>query len=400
MAVVNNENIYNSIKEKISEEMKSYGLETRIEEFPYLKYSNPRATVAIQSPLRKELNCQPVSYYANKQVEGEALFVGAGSKQEFETLKNAGADFEGKIVVAISDHPFMITPLVEEYGATALLTICLTPEPGMIRHCCGAFYATTAVPTLPKDPFDFLAKITGAMIAIDPDGNLLLALMSVGKVRLQISNEATYELATSWNIIGEIKGTERPQEKVIIGAHYDSEFNVPAVWDNGTGDAAVLETARAIKAANIPLKRSMIFILWGCEENGLWGSVDYTKRYKEDLQKNCIAYFNHDAPSSPMGFAHTFWTSDKMKDLLVEAAEELQWRVDAIVGVAASGSDNAPFRDINVPNSWVRTYPPIHPYYHTERDTLEFAVHIPELVASVEVTALAALELATTEKRL
>lgn len=386
-------------RDYIYEEMKGYGLETRLEEFQYLKYSNPSATVAILSPLQEKLNCLAVSYYANKQVEGEALFVGTGTKQEFGTLKKAGADFTGKIVVAISDAPFMITPFVQEYGATALLTISDTPEPGLIRHCCGAFYGTTSLLSLPKDPFDFVAKITGAMIPIQPDGNRLLALMSLGKVKLRISHEATYSLATSWNIISEIRGTKRPHEKVIIGAHYDTEFGVPGIWDNGTGIAALLETARAIKAASIPLERSMAFIAFGCEENGCWGSVDYTKRYKEDLKKNCIAYLNHDAPSGAPAISHAFWTSDEMKDFMIEAAEELRWKVHAIEGVAATFSDYAPFRDMNIPNGWAWTYPPIHPYYHTEKDTLEYAVRLPELAHAAEITALCALKLAMSEKR-
>jgi len=385
-------------KDYLYEVMKGYGLETRIEEFPYLKYSNPRTTVAIKSPIQKELNCLPVSYFANKRVEGEAIFVGTGTKEEFETVKKAGTDFKGKVVVAISDAPFMLTPAVEECGAVALLTICLTPEPGMIRHCCASFYMTTEVPTMPKNVLDFIADITGAMIPITPDGNLLLALMSAGKVKLEIFNEATYEPATSWNIIGDIKGTERPNEKVVIGAHYDSEFNVPGVGDNGSGGAGVLEIARAIKAAKIPLKRTMVFCHYGCEENGCWGSADHVARYKEDFKKNIIAMFNLDY--SVNGIRHALWASDEIKDFLVEVAEALQWRVDAMRGVDLTFSDYAPFRDINVPNCWIWQYPPIHPYYHTELDNLMYQPPMGELVACTEVTALAALELATTDKRL
>jgi hypothetical protein len=386
-------------KDYIHEEMKRYGIDTRIEEFPYLRYSNPRAAAAIVAPVQVELNCLPVSYYANTDAEGEAVYVGTGSPQEFEALKSAGADFTGKTVVAISDAPFMISSLVKEHGATALLTISDTPEPGLIRHCCGAFYSTTAGPTMPEDPFDFPVKITGAMIPIQPDGHQLLALMSLGKVRLKTTHRADYGIATSWNIIGEIKGSDRPDQKVIIGAHYDTEYEVPGVWDNAAGVAALLETARTIKTANVPLKRTLVFIAFGCEENGCWGSADYTKRYKEDLQKNCIAYFNLDAPSGIPTLAHTLWTCDELRDLMVQSANELGWKVHAIEGVAQTFSDYAPFRDLNIPNTWAWTYPPIHPYYHTEKDTLEFAVHLPDLAHVAEVTAHAALKVAMSDKR-
>ena len=387
-------------KDYLYEELKSYGLETRIEEFPYLKYSNPQAKVEILSPVQKELNCLPVSYYANSQVEGEALFVGTGTPQELEAMKDVGADLAGRILVAIHDAPFMITPLVEASGAKGILTISLTPEPGLIRHCCGAFYGTTSVPNLPADPFDFITKITGAMIPMEPDANLLLSLLSLGKVRLKISSEAAYEPATSWNVISEIKGRENPEEKVILGGHYDSEFDVPGVYDNGTGCAGILEIARAIKEAEIPLKRSLVFALFGCEENGLWGSAHYTTRYKDHLEKNCVAFFNLDAISSATDFCHALWVSDDIKDLMIEAADALHWRVDVITGVEVTFSDYAPFRDLNIPNCWAFTYPPLHPYYHTEKDTLTYNTNLLGVVHTAELNALAALELATTDKRL
>ncbi len=388
-------------KDYIYHEMTKLGLYTRVEDFSYLKYSNPETTVAITAPVQKKLNCNPVSYVANTEVEGEAVFVGKGTRQEFELVKQAGIEFSDKTIVAISDAPFMLTPLVEEYGAPALLTISLTPDPGICRHCCGAFYNCTATPTLPINVHDFVTKIAGAMIPIDPDANMLLALMSAGKVRIRITNKATYEPATSWNIISELKGKEKPEETVIVGAHYDSEFNVPGVCDNGSGCAGVLEIARAIKATNTPMTRTMVFAFWGCEENGCWGSAAYVARHQDNLPQNCIAMLNLDATTFAGNMAHTLWVSDKMKDLMVEAADALKWKVHYITGVESTFSDYAPFRDSDIPTVWCWHYPPAHPYYHTEKDTLEFLpTSITDLVASTEVTALAALELATTDRRL
>jgi len=337
---------------------------------------------------------------ANNEAEGEALFVGSGNRKEFELARSMGVDFKDKIVVAISDAPFMITSLVEEYGACGMLTISLTPDPGISRHCCGAFYKCTSDP-LPSNVFDFIPKIVGAMIPIDPDANTLLSLMSINKVRVKISNEAAYEQASSWNILGEIKGKERPDEKVVIGAHYDSEFNVPGVSDNGSGCAGVLEIARAVKESNVLLKRTLVFALFGCEENGCWGSVDYVGRNKIDLSKNCIAMLNLDDTVNTGNMAHALWVSDNMKDIMVESADALKWKVHYITGVEPTFSDYAPFRDIDIPTVWCFHYPPLHPYYHTERDTLEFLpASITDVVATTEVTALAALELAATDRLL
>ena len=123
------------------------------------------------------------------------------------------------------------------------------------------------------------------------------------------------------------------------------------------------------------------------------------ERYKEDLSKNCIALLTLDATVDAGNMAHALWVSDEMKDIMVEASDALRWRVNHITGVEPTFSDYAPFRDINVPTAWCWHYPPLFPYYHTERDTLEFMPSIMDLVAATEVTALAALELAITARR-
>lgn len=385
-------------RDYVFEEMKSYGLDTRIEEFDYLQYSNPQTKLTILEPINKELNCVPVSYYDNKEVEGELVYVGNGSREDFEQLAAAGTDFKGKIVLAVSDAPFMLTSIVQEYEAVGLLTISNTPEAGLARHCCGAFYRTTAYPTLPENPYNFIVPISGAMIALNPEANMLLSLMSVAPVKVKISHQATYTPSKSWNVIGEIKGCEHPEEKVIIGGHYDTEYDVPGVWDNGTGLAGVLEIARAIKASGIQPKRTMVFIAFSCEECGMWGSVNYTRRYKEDLKKNCVAYFNLDCTSGIPTISNALWVSERMKDFMIETAEELQWRIHIVDGVEPTFSDYAAFRDLDIPNVWTWEASPSHPYYHTEKDTIEFAVRLPELVRSTEVTELAAFKLAMSEK--
>ncbi len=381
-------------RDYIHEQMQSYGLETRVEEFDYLKWSPISTSVKIKSPAEKEVKCAPVSYYANKEAEGELVYVGSGSKLEFEALIEAGSSLEGKILIAISDGPFMISPLVEKYGAVGLITISDAVE-DLIRRCAGAFYATTATPTLPKNPRDFPAQITGAMIPMS-EGHRLLSLMSTGKVRVNIVNYAEYSLGKSWNVIGEIEGSEQPEEKVILGGHYDTEFITPGIWDNGTGTAGLLEIARSVVKSDINLERSIIFTGFSCEENGLWGSVDYIKKHESKLKKNCSAFFNLDVPSGAPITGHSLWVSDSIRDFAVEIAEILGWKLDIVEGVEVTFSDYAPFRDIGVPNAWFWEYPPIHPYYHTWKDTIEFAVNLRDLVRSLEVIALSATKLATT----
>ncbi len=384
-------------KEYIHKQMKKYGIETRLEEFEYPKWHPISYSAKIKSPEEQEIKCAPVAYYANKEAEGELVYVGSGSKPEFETLKNAGIDFNEKIVMATSDYPFAITSLVEECGAVGLITVSTAIE-DLIRWCVGAFYSTTATPTLYENPMDFPAKITGAMIPMS-EGRRLLSLMSVGKVRVHVASNAEYSLGKSCNIISEVKGTERPEEKVIIGAHYDTQFTTPGICDNGSGTAGLLEIARAVKKSNICPKRTMVFVWFGCEEIGCWGSVDYTKKHEKNLRKSCVGYINIDGPCNQPAMKHTLWVSDSMRSFAAETAKIIGWKLHSIEGASETIGDYGPFRDIGIPTAMFVEYPPPHPYYHTEKDSIEFAPHPKDLARTLEVSALCAIRLASTDKR-
>lgn len=386
-------------RDYIQDEFEKIGLKTRVEAFDYLSCPVQTATVQITSPVAEELHCEPVAFLEERDIEAEAVYVGTGSRQEFETLRGLGTVLSGKIAVAVSDAPFMLTPLALEYGAVGLLTISDTMEPELTRHCCGAFYGTTAVPSLPADPREFPVPLAGAMIPMHPGGHKVLSLLSAGTVRIRIANRAQYRVAKSWNVIGEIPGQECPAETVIIGAHYDTEYEVPGIWDNGTGVAGLIETARALRSSGRSFRRTLVFAAFGCEEVGLWGSVDYVGRNRDDFQKNCVAFLNLDCTSGGSGVSNTVWLSGDMRESVWEAAGELDWPIDVAEGVEATFSDYAPFRDLGIPVAWIWKYPPIHPYYHTEKDVLRTATQIPELARVTEVTARCAANLASSEQR-
>lgn len=82
--------------------------------------------------------------------------------------------------------------------------------------------------------------------------------------------------ATGVNVIGVQEGTSLPDEKVIVSAHYDGVPDCPAADDNGTGIAAVLETARVL--STVPHARTLVVACWDEEELGLIGSRAYVKR--------------------------------------------------------------------------------------------------------------------------
>ncbi len=133
--------------------------------------------------------------------------------------------------------------------------------------------------------------------------NRLVRLAQKGeKVKLAIELEVAMGTKDedSYNVIGEIPGTDLKDEIVMIGAHYDSWHGGTGATDNATGSAVCLEALRILKASGAQPRRTIRIGLWGAEEQGLLGSAAYVKEHfgtrdsvKPDAQ-NVAAYFNND----------------------------------------------------------------------------------------------------------
>lgn len=122
-----------------------------------------------------------------------------------------------------------------------------------------------------------------------------------------------HDYGTGINVIGKRAGLDKPDEQVIISAHYDHIANCPGADDNATGVAAVLETARVVAQAK--LSRTLVLACWDQEELGLLGARAYASRAKQNgdhiiamTSLEMIGYKN-DAPNSqkiPAGFEVLF----------------------------------------------------------------------------------------------
>ena len=128
-----------------------------------------------------------------------------------------------------------------------------------------------------------LSKFPVAQIGLE-DELLIKRLLEKGPVTVQFSFKNRIRPATEVNnVIAEISGRDLPKEIVIVGAHLDSWHPATGAQDNGTGVATVLEVARAIKSLNRPPRRTIRFILFGGEEQGLIGSTAYSKHHAADM---------------------------------------------------------------------------------------------------------------------
>src|SRR5205814_8610084 len=119
------------------------------------------------------------------------------------------------------------------------------------------------------------------------NATLLWRLLDAGAVEAEINIQGSFsgKPVTVYNTVAEIKGSEKSDEVVIIGGHLDSWDLGTGATDNGTGSMAVLEAARALSALHLKPKRSIRFILFTGEEEGLVGSREYVKAHQSEMDK-------------------------------------------------------------------------------------------------------------------
>ena len=113
----------------------------------------------------------------------------------------------------------------------------------------------------------------------------LLARKEPVRLELLLSGKLSKAPVLDYNVVGELKGSEQPDEVVILGAHLDSWDLGTGATDNGTGSVAVLEALRALAALPVKPKRTIRVVLFSGEEQGLLGSKAYAETHKAELAK-------------------------------------------------------------------------------------------------------------------
>ena len=110
----------------------------------------------------------------------------------------------------------------------------------------------------------------------------LLEKNEVVTLRYGLQAKASDDDKNAMNIVGEIPGRKKPDEVVMIGAHFDSWHTGTGATDNGAGSAVMIEVMRILKQLNLPLDRTVRIGLWSGEEQGLYGSAAYVKQHFGD----------------------------------------------------------------------------------------------------------------------
>src|SRR4051794_31543526 len=205
-------------------------------------------------------------------IQAEALVV-----RSFQELDAASSKVQGKIVVF--NVPFTTYEQTRPYrsdapsraaqlGAVAVLVRSVGPAGLRLPHTGSLSYAANA------------PKIPGAAIASEDADRLQRMADRGSRVVLRLKMEAHFEAdKPSANVIGELRGREKPDEFVVIGGHIDSWDVGAGASDDGGGIVATWEALRLIKAAGLRPRRTLRVVLWTNEENGARGGRAYRDQH-------------------------------------------------------------------------------------------------------------------------
>ena len=232
------------------------------------------------------------------------------------------------------------------------------------------------------------------------DASRMARLMASGQklyADLTIPNKIGGPIQTS-NVVGELRGSEKPDEFVILGAHLDSWELGTGALDNGCNAALVIDALRAIKASGQHAKRSIRFILFSGEEQGLLGSHAYALDHRNELDKAAGVVVIDSGIGKVTGFA-TGGRKDVLPAVSKLVAPLQQFDANALTTDAEWGTDHFDFMLQGVPTFVANQQEGNYLInYHAESDTFD-KVDIGELKKHVAEMAGLAFALADDPER-
>ncbi len=233
-----------------------------------------------------------------------------------------------------------------------------------------------------------IAALPSAMITSEGYG-LLFRLLKRGRVEveLEIRNAVRPGPIDVFNTVAEIRGSEKPEEVVLLGAHLDSWDLGTGTTDNATGSSVVLEAARALKALDLKPKRTIRFILFSGEEQGLVGSREYVKSHKSELEK-FSAILVHDTGTgrvNSIGLSGNYQLRETMDQVVAPlrmvGLQELSMR-------RMGGTDHTSFDEAGVPGFYCIQDPAEYSKtHHSQSDTFDKAKK-DDLIQGAQVVAV------------
>ncbi|HLW99201.1 MAG TPA: M20/M25/M40 family metallo-hydrolase [Candidatus Acidoferrales bacterium] len=177
-------------------------------------------------------------------------------------------------------------------------------------------------------------------------------------LKINILNQEYPDGKTSYNAIGEIPGTDKKDEVVMLGGHFDSWHDATGATDNGIGSSMMLEAIRILAALHVQPRRTIRVALWSGEEEGLLGSLAYVKHHFGSFEEpkpefaKLDAYFNIDSGTGKPRGAGVFGpaaAADMVRDAMMPYQDWGFMGARASNSRATGGTDSTSFNNAGLP---------------------------------------------------
>jgi carboxypeptidase Q len=398
--------------EYVANELKAIGCDVQLERVMVPHWVRGEETAAlVQFPGQAENTTQKIVLCAlggSVATPADGIIAEVIAVKNFDELKSLPRDkVTGKIV--LFNYPFDKQMAAEGRGGEAYGEAVVYRSNGssaagrqgavacLIRSVGGADYRvphtgqTDYAHDAPKIP-------AGAVTAEDAD--LIADLARQGPVKMKlILTPQLFPDVESYNVIGDIKGSQYPEQVIIVSGHLDSWDLGTGAIDDAAGVAVSMEAANLIQKLHLKPKRTIRVIAWMNEENGQAGSKQYGKDHEKEISRHFAAIETDGGAGHPLGI--NIKGKPEVKKMLAPVAAILQESGAGVLNfVEHCGVDIEPLEKANVP-----AFSPIQDsrfyfnYHHTAADTLDKIVP-KELAENSAVVTVLAYALADMEQPL
>ncbi|MGB7847804.1 MAG: M20/M25/M40 family metallo-hydrolase [Candidatus Acidiferrum sp.] len=383
--------------------MKTIGLENvHAEKWSMWKgWTRGTASAEMLAPIRRHLTVDAMGWTGSTPAAGvEAEVVTANPFDMDDEIKNI-ARFRGKIVMMKPEgrprKSFWL--LFAQYGdfldelqkAGAIAVIG-----GQLGFKADGMHLThTGILGFARD---FAIPVVDIVMEDQSQLDRFLAAGKTVRLGVNVQNTFTGAPVESANVVGEIIGREHPEEVLVVGAHLDSWDLSEGTTDNGTGTTSVLAAAEAIAKSGQRPRRTIRFVLFSGEEQGLLGSLAYVKQHANEM-KNHLGCVVLDDGQGPVKEFQLGGRDDLVAPMKAFAQSLENVREVEVNDKLEFGTDTGPFILAGLPGINLQQDSPDYKYtHHSAADSLE-QVKPDVLAQNATIMALSAFWLADRPER-
>ena len=253
------------------------------------------AEVELESPIHRRLSVDSMGWVGSTKAGGEEAEVVAVNINHLEDeMKNNSGHWAGKVLMIVKKG----TPPKEDVARSGFARFGEFLKKAHEAHAVaviggqgGSFATGMHLTHTGAMGFDTYYEIP-VVSMIAEDQQQLDRFLDQGKtvrMTINVQNRVSSGPVDSANVVGEIRGSEHPEQVIVVGGHLDSWDLADGATDDGCGVATTLGAAKAIKLSGFKPKRTIRFVLFTGEEQGLLGSLAYTKMHKDEMANHVAA---------------------------------------------------------------------------------------------------------------